>query len=48
MWGYIDEKSVSLDRLCWKHSLNEWENKSVDDVKNKVCELILNNILTIK
>ena len=48
MWGYINEKSVSLDRLCWKHSLKEWENKSVDEVKNKVCELILNNVLTIK
>ena len=48
MWGYINEESVSLDRLCWKHSLKEWENKNVDEVKNKICEFILNNVLTIK
>ena len=48
MWGYINEESVSLDRLCWKHSLKEWENKNIDEVKSKICEFILNNVLTIK
>jgi hypothetical protein len=48
MWGYINEESVSLDRLCWKHTLKEFENMNMDDSKKQVCDFILNNILTIK
>jgi hypothetical protein len=48
MWGYINEESVSLDRLCWRHTLHEWGEDSVDDAKKQICEFILNNILTIK
>jgi hypothetical protein len=47
-WGYINEESISLDRLCWKHTLKEFENMNMDDSKKQVCEFILNNILTIK
>jgi len=48
IWGYMNEESVSLDRLCWKHTLREWGEDSVDDAKKVICEFILNNILTIK
>jgi len=47
-WGYVNEESVSLDRLCWRHTLHEWGEDSVEDAKKTICDFILNNILTIK